>query len=97
MLLLEDMYDLKGNFVSVFKIELCIRKLMEVSFIILETISKIFFIISFSIQELQGFVKSSFIPSIYSFHRILNCTLNEMPSLTSFFNAVFSRSKWFKY
>ena len=90
MLLLEDMYDLKGNFVSVFKIELCI-------FIILETISKIFFIISFSIQELQGFVKSSFIPSIYSFHRILNCTLNEMPSLTSFFNAVFSRSKWFKY
>ena len=45
-------------------------------------------------------LKSSFFPSNYSFHRILDCTLNEVPFLAIFFydfNVMFNQSKLFEY
>ena len=56
--------------------EFWIKKLIGIKFVTFKTVSQNFFVLSCSFQEKQGFVKSSFALSNYSFYGILDGTFN---------------------
>lgn len=82
-----------GDFSSFFRFKFFVKKLIEIKFVILQTISRFF--LSCSIQGVKRFVKSDFILSNQLFYEILGCTFNVASYLAIFFQTLFN--KWFNY